>query len=174
MTDIFNSIRPLFVNLKEYLLYRFDGPDGALQALALAGFVVIILLFIVARRQSLMAKSSPKLKEPVILNDPVNNAQAAENFEPDALEAVAMRRERQKTQDEATSASNADGFVFHRRKAKKADLLAKIDDEDAEIALAAIEQEMLATRQLFLDGVISREVYVEERRILYGKAQRKI
>ena len=50
----------------------------------------------------------------------------------------------------------------------------QIDDVDPEVALAAIEQEMLATRQLYLDGVISKDVYVAETRNLYGKAQQKL
>jgi hypothetical protein len=64
--------------------------------------------------------------------------------------------------------------VFHRRKAKNTGTAAQIKDADPEVALAAIEQEMLATRQLYLDGVISKDVYVAETRNLYGKAQQKI
>ena len=40
--------------------------------------------------------------------------------------------------------------------------------------LAGLEQEMLATRQLYLDGVISKEVYVSETRALYSKAQSRM
>ena len=40
--------------------------------------------------------------------------------------------------------------------------------------LAGLEQEMLATRQLYLDGVISKEVYVSETRALYPKAQSRM
>ena len=37
--------------------------------------------------------------------------------------------------------------------------------------LAAIEQEMLAVRQLYADGHILKDVYVAETRRLYGKAK---
>ena len=40
--------------------------------------------------------------------------------------------------------------------------------------LAGLEQEMLATRQLYLDGAISKEVYVSETRVLYQKAKSRM
>ena len=40
-----------------------------------------------------------------------------------------------------------------------------------DVVLAGLEQEMLATRQLYLDGTISKEVYVSETRALYQKAK---
>ena len=45
-------------------------------------------------------------------------------------------------------------------------------DDDA--FLIGREQEMLATRQLYLDGMISKEVYVSETRALYSKAQSRM
>ena len=44
-----------------------------------------------------------------------------------------------------------------------------VSDDNA--ALVAIEQEMLAVRQLFTDGHIIQEVYVAETRRLYSKAK---
>ena len=62
-------------------------------------------------------------------------------------------------------AKTEDGFQFFKRNgAEKAQ-----SDDDA--ALAAIEQEMLAIRQLFADGHILKDVYVAETRRLYGKAK---
>ena len=45
-------------------------------------------------------------------------------------------------------------------------------DDDA--FLIGLDQEMLATRQLYLDGMISKEVYVSETRALYSKAQSRM
>ena len=45
-------------------------------------------------------------------------------------------------------------------------------DDDA--FLIGLEQEMLATRQLYLDGMISKEVYVSETRALYSKAKSRM
>ena len=58
-----------------------------------------------------------------------------------------------------------DGFQFFKRNGAETTL----SDDDA--ALAAIEQEMLTIRQLFVDGHILKDVYVAETRRLYGKAK---
>ena len=55
--------------------------------------------------------------------------------------------------------------------AAKDNLTANLEDD---AFLAGLEQEMLATRQLYLDGVISKEVYVSETRALYSKAQSRM
>lgn len=61
-------------------------------------------------------------------------------------------------------AKTEDGFQFFKRNG------AEMKQSDA-AALAAIEQEMLAIRQLFADGHILKDVYVAETRRLYGKAK---
>ena len=43
-----------------------------------------------------------------------------------------------------------------------------------DVFLLGLEQEMLATRQLYLDGLITKEVYVTETRALYDKAQSRM
>jgi hypothetical protein len=55
--------------------------------------------------------------------------------------------------------------------AAQGNLTANLEDD---AFLAGLEQEMLATRQLYLDGVISKEVYVSETRALYSKAQSRM
>ena len=62
-------------------------------------------------------------------------------------------------------AVSKDEFQFFRRTGDE-----KVQDDD-ELALAAIEQEMLAIKQLFADGHILTDVYVAETRRLYGKAK---
>ena len=174
MTEMFDSIQSVLENFTEQLLHYFSDPNSALQALAGAGFIVILLLFVVARRQSISTTSSEVVSEPVILNELYDKTESVNEEHPDVLAAIAGDRNHQTSEDEDNIVTNADGFVFHRRKAKNKKSSAKIDDADPEIALAAIEQEMLATRQLFLDGVISREVYVNQTRELHSKAQQKI
>jgi len=58
-----------------------------------------------------------------------------------------------------------DGFQFFKRNG------AEKTKSDDDAALAAIEQEMLAIRQLFADGHILKGVYVAETRRLYGRAK---
>ena len=65
----------------------------------------------------------------------------------------------------AAEIKTEDGFQFFKRNGGEKTQ----NDDDA--ALAAIEQEMLAIRQLFADGHILKDVYVAETRRLYGKAK---
>ena len=58
-----------------------------------------------------------------------------------------------------------DEFQFFRRTGEE-----KVQC-DNDLALAAIEQEMLAVKQLFSDGHILKDIYVAETRRLYGKAK---
>ena len=58
-----------------------------------------------------------------------------------------------------------DEFQFFKRTGAE-----KVQSDD-DLALAAIEQEMLAIKQLFSDGHILKEAYVAETRRLYGKAK---
>jgi hypothetical protein len=68
----------------------------------------------------------------------------------------------------SSKAKTEDGFQFFKR---NGDEKAQSDDD---IALVAIEQEMLAIRQLFADGHVLKDVYVVETRRLYGKAKNLI
>jgi hypothetical protein len=58
-----------------------------------------------------------------------------------------------------------DGFQFFKRVGGE-----KVQYDD-DLALEAIEQEMLAIKQLFADDHILKDVYVAETRRLYGKAK---
>ena len=68
------------------------------------------------------------------------------------------------TDNAGVGTANSAGYqVFRRGSGKTA------TDDNAD--LAAIEQEMLAVRQLYADGHILKDVYVAETRRLYGKAK---
>ena len=64
-----------------------------------------------------------------------------------------------------SEALSKDEFQFFKRSGEEN---VRYDDD---LALAAIEQEMLAIKQLFSDGHILKDVYVAETRLLYGKAK---
>ncbi len=185
--EILESILPFLTDVTTSLTAHFDGPQGTLQALAVAGVAVILLLFVVAYRQGQASQSSAtSVSEPTVLKELANEAElntepspakAIGNLETEVLPSVVADKGAKDPSlplKEENSGTNIDGFVFHRRKVKNAGNLAQIDDADPEVALAAIEQEMLATRQLYLDGVISKDVYVTETRNLYNKAQQKM
>ena len=73
------------------------------------------------------------------------------------------------------------GFRFFRKKPKSAGPQSEVAGQsrsaekiDDDIYLLGLEQEMLATRRLYLDGLITKEVYVTETRALYNKAQSRM
>ena len=66
---------------------------------------------------------------------------------------------------DSSKVKTEDGFQFFKRNG------AEKTQGDDDAALAAIEQEMLAIRQLFADGHILKDVYIAETRRLYGKAK---
>lgn len=185
--------------LTSWLSGYFETPGEALQALAMAGAVVIVLLFFVARHQGNANQRRAAADNPVTLDNPVetsrpdnlaaaiaskdanNGAQADQAKNEVAISEASDDASDGASDDNAGTA--VDGFVFHRRKSKQSREASAIAVEasgeegstgDAESALITIEQEMLATRQLYLDGVISKDVYVAETRALYGKAQQNM
>ena len=78
------------------------------------------------------------------------------------------------TSSTATGEGAGPGFRFFKRKGKAAAAVADGSDPEDDVFLLGLEQEMLATRQLYLDGLISKEVYVTETRALYDKAQSRM
>ena len=68
----------------------------------------------------------------------------------------------------------AGGFRFFKRKSKAVAEDVPADSLEDDVFLLGLEQEMLATRQLYLDGLITKEVYVTETRALYDKAQSRM
>ncbi len=180
---IVTSVETILTDLTARLTANFDSQEQALQGLAGLGVVIILLLFLVAQSQSKrnQTRNAAKLAEPMVLSEKVRVTDSEPSVAPtkdaDAKDLAA---------NDAAAAGNAaefknavpvaalDGFVFHHRKSKKSVAEANLHHEDPERVLVAIEQEMLATRQLYLDGVISKEVYVSETRALYGKAQQNM
>ena len=74
----------------------------------------------------------------------------------------------------AEIAQPAAGFKFFKKQGNAGAADAAPSDKEDDVFLLGLEQEMLATRQLYLDGMISKEVYVMETRALYDKAQTRM
>ena len=74
----------------------------------------------------------------------------------------------------APATGEGSGFRFFKRKGRGVASKPSSDDPEDDVFLLGLEQEMLATRQLYLDGLISKEVYVTETRALYDKAQSRM
>ena len=65
-----------------------------------------------------------------------------------------------------TEAETAEGFSFFKKAQD-----AETGETGEDLALVAIEQEMLAVRRLYTGGHVIKDVYVSETRRLYAKAQ---
>ncbi len=66
------------------------------------------------------------------------------------------------------------GFHFFKKTNRDASGSKANGNIEDDAYLLGIEQEMLATRQLYLDGLISKEVYIAETRSLFQKAQTRM
>ena len=75
------------------------------------------------------------------------------------------------TQGEFTQNQGFQFFKKTNRDGSRSKANGNIEDD---VYLLGIEQEMLATRQLYLDGLISKEVYISETRSLFQKAQTRM
>lgn len=156
---------------------------GTLLALA----VLIIVWLLLRLRSARLARQADRAFTPEMTFDDISAEAAAEN--PD-------RVTHHPAAEEATHQVNAaahgpegepvSGFKFFKKKVKAGSshpaagtasagtVSAGVNDVDDDIYLLGLEQEMLATRQLYLDGLISKEVYVTETRALYDKAQSRM
>ena len=174
--------------------------DSPLYLPMLGGLVVVALLLLLllvrVRRKRTNAQASRVFGREVTFED--ISAETAGNASAAASSAAAPANPATEVAKPAAAemdpAENAEaqptGFTFFKRKsaateprsAPAHDMSSGGDANGADAAdaagddavLAGLEQEMLATRQLYLDGMISKEVYVSETRALYQKAQTRM
>lgn len=164
-----------------------------LGGLLAAALLLFVWLMIRMRRHRLNARASKVFGREITFEDVSAEAADGENAQVHAsaasAENVSAAKDAALAGDESApgaATANAEaqptGFTFFKRKPKSVDSAAVSENcnpapnagdagagDDA--VLAGLEQEMLATRQLYLDGMISKEVYVTETRALYQKAQ---
>lgn len=177
--------------------------DSPLYLPMLGGLVVVALLLLLllvrVRRKRTNAHASRVFGREVTFEDV--SAETAGNASAAVSSAAATATPENPATEvakpaaaEMDPAENAEaqptGFTFFKRKsaateprsAPAHDMSSGGDANGADAAdaagddavLAGLEQEMLATRQLYLDGMISKEVYVSETRALYQKAQTRM
>ena len=162
-----------------------------LGGLLAAALLLFVWLMIRMRRHRLNARASKVFGREITFEDVSAEDVSAEAADGENAHAHANARSAENgtaVKDVAprSTAANAEaqptGFTFFKRKPKTADGTVVYEtgnaepnagdaDGDDNAVLAGLEQEMLAMRQLYLDGMISKEVYVTETRALYHKAQ---
>ena len=119
--------------------------------------VFFLLLFLVLRKQSLKKRGLRPAAQ--VVSDEISVAMA-----PD-LDSAA---DAPSLQPAVPSAEEAGGFKLFKRSRSKSKPAAA---DGAVTRLQDIEQEMLAIRELFRQGEISRSVYVAETKALYETAR---
>jgi len=163
MTELLNiietSIDLIIVMIPSTLLLDFpqlailmSNPNGRYVIAGLVVVVTSIGIWVVFRFIQFMFVVGAKQSSNLDVKNNVANAEKANK----GLEALA--------DDVGDKRSNPDGINFIQQGIFEA----KADDSEF---LAAIEQEMLSIRQLYVDGHIKKDVYVSETRRLYGKAK---
>ena len=198
MDKVLTDFANIAAGIVESLIKSVPGTDSQLYWLMLGGLVLLLALLLtwllLRMRRARLAKAQDAVPAPEMTFSDVT-AEAAEAGEgiapPPAAEApetpaevagdvandgdVAVAAAPATRKDTAPSPPTGEGsgFRFFKRKGKEAAASSDGEPED-DVFLLGLEQEMLATRQLYLDGLISKEVYVTETRALYDKAQSRM
>ena len=174
--------------------------DSPLYLPMLGGLVVVALLLLLllvrVRRKRTNAHASRVFGREVTFEDisaetAGNASAAASSAAAPANPATEVAKPAAPEMDPAENAeAQPTGFTFFKRKSAATEPRSApahdmssggdangadaVDAAGDDAVLAGLEQEMLATRQLYLDGMISKEVYVSETRALYQKAQTRM
>ncbi|MGC6516797.1 MAG: hypothetical protein ACON49_02095 [Candidatus Puniceispirillaceae bacterium] len=129
--------------------------------------VLFLLIFLVIRRQSAKKRTLRPAAQQVAEALFVEGQQGLqEPMLSQSLSAAPV------PQEPKAKGQEAGGFqLFKRRKKAKAEPAGGADSGQNITRLADIEQEMLAIRELFRQGQISRSVYVAETKALYETAR---
>ena len=182
----------------ESLILSVPEPDSPLYWLMLGSLLMLLALLmmwlLVRMRRARLAREQAAAPAPEMSFSDVSAEAAAQaaDAEPEAPAAAqdmvapaeakaAEMADRPETavpgdakSSFATGVGEGSGFRFFKRKGKAAAAAPDGVDPEDDVFLLGLEQEMLATRQLYLDGLISKEVYVTETRALYDKAQSRM
>ena len=185
MDKVINDFADMAAAIVERVILSTPGPDSQLYWIMLGTLLALLALLViwlvVRLRRARKAGQAPAQDMPEITFNDVT-AQAA-------AEAQANPAHEDSPEDKGAEDKGADmpadrapdevpqpaaGFKFFKKRSKSEAESAKPVDPEDDVFLLGLEQEMLATRQLYLDGLISKEVYVTETRALYDKAQTRM
>ncbi len=165
----------------------FDSLMGSLVLLGVMGVLMVCSLMLLSRSRKKSRARKAGSKQPVEPSFAQADGSATGHDGDSAasqLESEPEDADLALDKDAAAGygGASSSGFTFFRRKgAKKTSSVIKDDDDMGSSAvksadedyLSAVEQEMLATRQLYLNGHISKDVYVSETRALYKRARER-
>lgn len=180
---VFDDFANMAATVVERVIKSTPGPDSPLYWLMLGTLLVLLALLLVwllirLRRARLARRPVTKAEPDMTFEDVTAQAAAQQDEAPDhqapntGADGATARQVPAAAPAEVTQP--AAGFRFFKRRSKADTDDVSSSDPDDDVILLGLEQEMLATRQLYLDGLISKEVYVAETRALYDKAQTRM
>jgi len=174
MDKVLTDFANMSAMIVEGLIKSVPEPESPLYWLMLGCLLMLLALLLmwllVLMRRARLAKEGAATPAPEMTFSEVS-AEAAAAAPGSADDAVAGGSE---ATVPAPATGEGSGFRFFKRKVRGVASKPSGDDPEDDVFLLGLEQEMLATRQLYLDGLISKEVYVTETRALYDKAQSRM
>ena len=157
-------------------LHTFDVLIAA-SSLALTAVLIVLSIRAKTKRNHDDQRDELTFEEVVLAVSDAEKGQQQKFFEierdPQHTKSTNEKRmtDEKLTHDESTQNQGFQFFKKTNRDRSTSKANGSIEDD---VYLLGIEQEMLATRQLYLDGLISKEVYISETRSLFQKAQTRM
>ena len=200
MEQVISNFANFAAGIVGVVVQSIPEPDTLPYFVMLGTLLMLLALLciwlLIRLRRARLAKAADAAFSPEVTFDDISAEAAAAQprieaeAEPEIEPARAPQAAQQTAAQDSVAASNADyeaspidgergeapagGFRFFKRKSKAAGDDATSQSVEDDVFLLGLEQEMLATRQLYLDGLITKEVYVTETRALYDKAQSRM
>lgn len=200
MEQVISNFANFAARIVGVVVQSIPEPDTLPYFVMLGTLLMLLALLciwlLIRLRRARLAKAADAAFSPEVTFDDISAEAAAAQprieaeAEPEIEPAPAPQAAPQMAVQDSVAASSADdeaspidgergeapagGFRFFKRKSKAAGDDATSQSVEDDVFLLGLEQEMLATRQLYLDGLITKEVYVTETRALYDKAQSRM
>ena len=202
MEQVISNFANFAAGIVGVVVQSIPEPDTLPYFVMLGTLLMLLALLciwlLIRLRRARLAKAADAAFSPEVTFDDISAEAAAAQprieaeaeAEPEIEPAPAPQAAPQMAVQDSVAASSADdeaspidgergeapagGFRFFKRKSKAAGDDATSQSVEDDVFLLGLEQEMLATRQLYLDGLITKEVYVTETRALYDKAQSRM
>ena len=200
MEQVISNFANFAAGIVGVVVQSIPEPDTLPYFVMLGTLLMLLALLciwlLIRLRRARLAKAADAAFSPEVTFDDISAEAAAAQprseaeAEPKIEPAPAPQAAPQMAVQDSVAASSADdeaspidgergeapagGFRFFKRKSKATGDDATSQSVEDDVFLLGLEQEMLATRQLYLDGLITKEVYVTETRALYDKAQSRM
>lgn len=165
MNDLVNIAQSIFEPI-QHLMHQVLAAAPTTQILILLCFILVFLLILIARTFT---------KKPVLeVSDAAVVAPRQTPILTDQQASVLNERHEKQGTAEMDNLSDMDDFKIFKRpvsaeaKTQPSTAQPKLQTDDE---LLVIEQNMIRLRELFHDGHITRDVYIDETRTLYHQAK---